>query len=139
MMAGEFGTLLVQLPSFYTGGDIVVEHEWRRERFSHSGNNSIDNGCWYTVFFNDCKFTMEPVASGLKVLLCFALTNLSASPSSRARQPPRCDVDYIKRAVSLWRREVGARRFVAIPVRLIHLVFLNVCSFGLQTCVLCHS
>lgn len=77
---GMFGTLVIQLPSKYTGGKLVVRHNNRTENvdFSTSGKRENYFSTFYTAFYCDCEHEVLPVKSGYRMCLVYNLK--SAGP-----------------------------------------------------------
>ena len=51
---GMFGTLIVQLPSQFTGGDLVVGHSGKNEVIEMAQCGS-DCYCLFAAFYSDCE------------------------------------------------------------------------------------
>lgn len=68
-------TLVVSLPSIYTGGDLVVNHGGESRAYRHVDRNSIG----FVAFYADCVHEVRPVRSGRRVTLTF---NLLVAPES---------------------------------------------------------
>jgi hypothetical protein len=73
----HFATLLIFLPSYYTGGDFVVHHQHYRESVF---NFSVANGreakplkCHYVLLLNNNKYDIKPIKSGIAVTLIYNL------------------------------------------------------------------
>jgi hypothetical protein len=76
---GMFGTLIVQLPSAYTGGDITVKHGDQTKTISLCQDS--DSTYHAAAFFADCEHQLHPVTSGVRLCLVF---NLVALPNKEA-------------------------------------------------------
>ncbi len=77
-----FGTLVIQLPSNYTGGQLVVYHQSKSKKFDFSG----PVGCTdthYAAFYADCQHEIEPVTKGYRLCLVYNLVcrGFSSCPS----------------------------------------------------------
>ena len=59
---GSFGTLVVVLPSNFTGGEIVVAHKLQTETFDQSASSTFQSQ--YAAFYANCKHKLKNVASG---------------------------------------------------------------------------
>jgi 2OG-Fe(II) oxygenase superfamily len=75
---GMFGTLIVQLPSAYTGGDITVTHGGHTKTISLFQES--DSNYHAVAFFADCEHQLHPVTSGARLCLVF---NLVALPNKK--------------------------------------------------------
>jgi hypothetical protein len=74
---GMFGTMIVQLPSAYTGGDITVKHGDRTKNISLFEES--DSAFHVVAFFADCEHQLHPVTSGVRLCLVF---NFITSPNN---------------------------------------------------------
>jgi hypothetical protein len=67
------GTLLVEIPSAHSGGDLVFDlgcgEEWRWCT-STPDTLDVENTRW-CAFYTDCIHRVEPVTSGVKVVMQF--------------------------------------------------------------------
>eukprot|EP00956_Cyclotella_meneghiniana_P015502 scaffold23809_cov62-Cyclotella_meneghiniana.AAC.8 len=82
--AHKVGTLLVQLPSSFTGGSFRVYDGEEREEDEEDASKitSFDLGvatgekefkCHFLAHYNDCQYEMEKIKSGSRLLLCYSL------------------------------------------------------------------
>ena len=69
---GMFGTLVVQLPSNYSGGQLVVYHQSKSKEFDFGGPLGCSN-IHYAAFYADCKHEIKPVTSGYRLCLIYNL------------------------------------------------------------------
>lgn len=80
---GMFATLVVQLPSRFDGGQLVIEHDNKTKTIDF--NSNIEPGNMYTTFFStfycDCKHEILPVTDGIRVCLVYNLV-MSESDTS---------------------------------------------------------
>jgi hypothetical protein len=60
------GTLLIEVKSAHTGGDLVLEHKGEEVRWSLE-----EKGVKYIAFFTDVNHRVEPVLSGVRMVLQF--------------------------------------------------------------------
>jgi hypothetical protein len=76
---GMFGTLILQLPSAFSGGIITVKHDGKEVIM----NNAEDAASTIhaAVFYADCEHQLHPIASGKRLCLVF---NLVADPNGRS-------------------------------------------------------
>lgn len=70
---GMFGTVVVQLPSFYEGGKLIVRHNHRTEEVELSSATTLQNGfsMFYTAFYCDCEHEVLPITSGVRACLVY--------------------------------------------------------------------
>lgn len=72
---GTFGTVVIQLPSFYDGGKLIVRHNHRTEEVDLSSAANPQNGfsIFYTAFYCDCEHEVLPITSGVRACLVYNL------------------------------------------------------------------
>jgi len=84
---GMFGTLVVQLPSDYTGGSIAVQHAGVERVFDMGAkDSSAMHNFHHVAFYADCKHEIRPVTDGCRLVavysLCWNDTGAPPSPPS---------------------------------------------------------
>jgi len=77
---GMFATLLIILPSFYTGGILAVRHQQREKKFDFSGDTE---NIHYVVLYADCEHELLPVTEGYRLVLAY---NVILLPKSDNKQ-----------------------------------------------------
>ena len=100
-----FGSLLIQLPSMYEGGSLIVEYDGDRKTIDFSGARSGDD-CYFTSFFCGCEVSMTKITSGVRLLLDFDLLvgpGVLTIPRPLLRQTLE---STIRGAVAAWQRDV---------------------------------
>jgi len=72
---GMFATVVVQLPSKYTGGELVVHHDNKLKTFdfSSTSNPVAEFSTFFTAFYCDCLHEIRPLTSGIRVCLIYNL------------------------------------------------------------------
>lgn len=91
---GVFATLVVQLPSRYTGGRCVVTHAGVTQTFDlgagAGGEGSMEAaaafGCHYVCHYTDCEPELRPLTSGHRLALVY---NLHWRPESSPESSPQ--------------------------------------------------
>ncbi|REG84530.1 2OG-Fe(II) oxygenase family protein [Algoriphagus antarcticus] len=75
---GMFGTMIVGLPSQYTGGELVIQFEGVTEvaDFTQNPNPYSIN---YAAFYADCDHEVKPLTSGYRVCLVYNLVQEKAA------------------------------------------------------------
>jgi hypothetical protein len=68
---GMFATLVNQLPSKFTGGELVVQHGGVQRNFDYSSNSH--EGFYATAFYADCEHELLPVSDGWRLCLAYNL------------------------------------------------------------------
>lgn len=86
--AGMFATLIIVLPSIYTGGALLVRHRDRDVR--------LDLGCSepsevaFAAFYADCVHEVLPITSGCRLTLIYTLRRQGRD---RLPEPPHYDTE----------------------------------------------
>ena len=71
---GMVATLVATLPSFFVGGELIVEHQGERQVFK-GDSEKVE----FVAFYADCLHAVEPVSEGHRVSLTY---NLVLEPDS---------------------------------------------------------
>ncbi|KAG4073583.1 hypothetical protein HA402_000807 [Bradysia odoriphaga] len=105
-----FGTLVVQLPSKFKGGQLVVRHEGRTKIFDFSsmaGSTNNTFSTFFAAFYRDCEHEILPITEGYRLCLMYNLiaikTDIPTAPKSR-----ESEMELIK----LLRNWEGSRKLV---------------------------
>ncbi len=80
---GMFATLVVVLPSSYTGGELVIRHRNREVRLDLRHDEPSEVA--YAAFYADCRHEVLPVVSGYRLALVYNLLRVGTGPLP---QPP---------------------------------------------------
>ena len=67
-----FGTLVVQLPSDYEGGQLTVFHQGKETEYSFGGPEACYN-FYFAAFYADCQHDIKPVTKGYRLCLIYNL------------------------------------------------------------------
>lgn len=72
---GMFGTVVIQLPSVYDGGKLIVRHNQKTEEVDFSTTTIPQNGfsIFYTAFYCDCEHEVLLITSGIRACLVYNL------------------------------------------------------------------
>ena len=99
-----FGTLIIQLPSNYTGGKLIVYHQGKKSEFDYSGPDCHSN-CYFTSFYADCQHEVEEVTEGYRLCLIYNLMykGLDECPASAAADK---QVSTIVSAMREWEEDI---------------------------------
>ena len=81
---GMFGSLVIGLPSTYTGGELIINFDNRTHQIDFS-KDFKNYKLPYTAFFADCEHEIKPVISGYRICLVYNLIN--NSPNSGLNSP----------------------------------------------------
>ena len=82
---GMFATLLIQLPSAHTGGELRIRHGSREACINLSATDGSELG--FAAFYADCEHEVRPVESGHRLCLVFNLLRDAASDAPLANAP----------------------------------------------------
>ncbi|HET8934085.1 MAG TPA: 2OG-Fe(II) oxygenase, partial [Polyangiales bacterium] len=98
------GTLVVILPSEYSGGTVTVEHRGEKKSFRRVDGQARELSL--LAFYADCHHTVSPIKSGVRVALTYQL-RLSAAAGAVRPNVPAAVVD---------RLAAGVQEHFAVPV-----------------------
>ena len=97
---GMFATLLVVLPSDFSGGELVVRH---KDRVAQLDLRSDDPGeVAFAAFYADCVHEVRPITAGHRLVLVY---NLVREGKNRLPEPPNYERELTRVAALLrgWR------------------------------------
>jgi 2OG-Fe(II) oxygenase superfamily len=117
------GTLVVILPSEYSGGVVTVEHRGEKKSFRRLDSQAKDLAL--LAFYADCHHAVSPIRSGVRVALTYQLTLDGRSKAAR----PQVRADVVDRLMASVREHFASpvmKRFdqsdAAPPERLVYLL-----------------
>ena len=101
-----FGTLVIQLPSHYSGGKLIVYHQGKKSEFDYSGPGCCNN-CYFTSFYADCQHKVEKVTKGYRLCLLYNLMyqGLDECPTPADNE---AQVSAIVSAMKQWQEDIGS-------------------------------
>ena len=122
-----FGTLVIQLPSHYSGGKLIVYHQGKKSEFDYSGPDCCSN-CYFTSFYADCQHEVEKVTKGYRLCLIYNLMyqGLDECPTPADNQ---AQVSAIVSAMKQWQEDVDSRD---CPTAMIYLMEHKYCEASLS-------
>ena len=99
-----FGTLIIQLPSNYTGGKWIIYHQGKKSEFDYGGLDCHGN-CYFTAFYADCVHDVEKVTKGYQLCLIYKLMyqGLDECPAPADNQK---QVQAIVSAMREWEEDI---------------------------------
>ena len=115
---GMFATLVVVLPSEYSGGELVVRHQGREVRLDLRRNEPSEAA--FAAFYADCVHEVRPIASGYRLALIYNLVRAGKGPLPK---PPDYAAEQQQATALLrgWTLEPAARAGAEpAPVKLIY-------------------
>lgn len=89
-----FATLVMTLPSVFTGGRLVVRHNGEEETFAgYAERSEVPTAPYWAAYYSDCEHEVTPVTRGQRVVLVY---NLSRPPADRGSDgDPANDADGV--------------------------------------------
>ncbi len=101
-----FGTLVIQLPSHYSGGELIVYHRSKSECFDFSGAESCAD-FYYAAFYADCQHEIKPVTKGFRLCLIYNLIyhSVDCCPTPENNEE---SVSTIVSAMKQWSKDVNS-------------------------------
>lgn len=102
---GMFATLVVVLPSIYTGGELVVRHRDRAVTLEMRAPDPSEVA--YAAFYADCPHEVLPVTSGCRLTLVY---NLLRREAGHVPQPPSytAEQESVTDLLGQWAEATGA-------------------------------
>ncbi|HEY8614232.1 MAG TPA: 2OG-Fe(II) oxygenase [Roseomonas sp.] len=102
---GMFATLVVVLPSRFTGGELVVQHKGRQARLGLRSEDPAEAG--FAAFYADCRHELLPVTEGYRLTLVY---NLIGPGRGRPPEPPDFTKEQARLATLLQAWSAGKGR-----------------------------
>ncbi|MGC1955899.1 MAG: 2OG-Fe(II) oxygenase, partial [Gammaproteobacteria bacterium] len=99
---GMFATLVIVLPSMYTGGELLVRHQDRQVQLDLRCEEPSDAA--FAAFYADCVHEVLPVTSGCRLTLIY---NLLRQGRGRLPEPPNYLAEQTRLANLLRRWSAG--------------------------------
>jgi predicted 2-oxoglutarate/Fe(II)-dependent dioxygenase YbiX len=90
-VAGMFATLILVLPSIYTGGALLVRHRDREARLELSCPEPSQVA--FAAFYADCVHEVLPITSGYRLALVY---NLRRQGRGQLPEPPNYDAEQAR-------------------------------------------
>lgn len=75
---GMFATLVIVLPSIYTGGELIVRHQDREQRLELYCEDPSEVA--FAAFYADCSHEVLPITSGCRLTLVYNLLRRGQDP-----------------------------------------------------------
>jgi len=112
--AGMFATLVLILPSLYTGGELLVRHKGREVRLDLADSDPGDAA--FAAFYADCMHEVLPVTSGARLALVY---NLIRDGATSPLSPPEHGAE-VSAAAGLLRDWMAAQDTGHAPDKLVY-------------------
>ena len=112
---GMFATLVIVLPSIYTGGELAVRHQGREVTLDMHCEEPSEAA--FAAFYADCVHEVLPIASGSRLTLIYNLRRAACGPLPEAPDY-RGEQDELAQLLHRWAAGDGAPN--ALPEKLIY-------------------
>ena len=100
-----FGTMVIQLLSEFTGGELIVRHGGKEKRFKFDGLEGCIN-YHYIAFYADCQHELTEVISGYR--LCLVYNLVCSEPGSTLTPADNQDtIRTIVESIKEWDKEAS--------------------------------
>lgn len=103
-----FGTLVIQLPSEYEGGQLNVYHKGKETEFNFGGSDAHGN-IYYTAFYADCEHEIQPITKGHRLCLVYNLLCSSDVDECPVAPSNTGHVSTIVSAMRTWNEDIAAK------------------------------
>ena len=117
--AGMFATLVIVLPSIYTGGELIIRHN-NREVTLDLCSEEASEVVSFAAFYADCVHEVKPVTSGCRLTLVY---NLLRQGAGQLPEPPgyEAERDAIAALLQQWVTAQDTQGTVpTVPTKLIY-------------------
>jgi hypothetical protein len=88
------GTLLIEVKSAHTGGDLILEHNGEELRWSLNRPRDLERKVEYIAFFTDVNHRVEPVLSGVRMVLQYDIHVFNDDPKQQSNDKGNFAVSY---------------------------------------------
>ena len=118
--AGMFATLVIVLPSEYSGGELVVKHQQEQVKLDLCRDDPAEIA--FAAFYADCVHEVLPITQGCRLTLIYNL--LRTDKKMPLPKPPdyRLEQDKVASLLRNWAAELGTSPHGETPEKLIYLL-----------------
>ncbi|KAH9909353.1 hypothetical protein F4778DRAFT_776504 [Xylariomycetidae sp. FL2044] len=104
---GMFGTLVIALPSFHKGGDVIVKHHGRTKKLRTSGRSRAGWLSWL-YWYSDVSHEALPVQSGYRWVLTYNLiADCTQALPSANQTTPEYEQKKLRDVMETWSRNLS--------------------------------
>ncbi|KAJ3997524.1 hypothetical protein F5050DRAFT_1711233 [Lentinula boryana] len=98
-----FATIIVVLPSLYTGGQVHISHSSSKQIFSFDSNSLLSTAvmAWYT----DVQHEIKPITSGYRLALSYNLIHVTPGLPLPILPSMHSSVTSLRRVLKKWRAQ----------------------------------
>lgn len=116
--AGMFGTMVVVLPSSYSGGELVIQHQQQQVKLDLHCDDPCEIA--FAAFYADCVHEVLPITQGCRLTLIY---NLLRTDRPLPKPPDyRLEYDAIACLLREWTAKLSADTHEETPEKLIYLL-----------------
>jgi hypothetical protein len=105
---GMFGTMIIQLPCSYTGGEIIVEHNRRTQIFDFTSKAICQP--YFSAFYADCQHEIKEVTSGYRICLVYNL--VYAGPNAIEVKDQGIIMSKLKQLCNDWEKDNSVSKMI---------------------------
>jgi len=118
--AGMFATLVIGLPSTYSGGELVVKHQQQQVTLDLRCDDAAEIG--FAAFYADCVHEILPVTDGYRLTLIYNL--LRTDKKLPLPKPPdyRQEQTHVASLLQGWAKQISTDSNNDQPEKLIYLL-----------------
>jgi len=71
----KIGSLVIKLPLFYSGGNLVLSNQSKSfvQNYDFNNNDETSYSCHYVAFLSDLDFTFEKLSKGFRILIQYSI------------------------------------------------------------------
>ncbi|MFA7240270.1 MAG: 2OG-Fe(II) oxygenase [Sulfuricellaceae bacterium] len=118
--AGMFGTMVVVLPSSYSGGELVVKHQQQQVKLDLHCDDPSEIA--FAAFYADCVHEVLPVTQGCRLTLIYNLLRTDAKKPLPKPPDYHLEQDAIAGLLREWTSGLSADTSQKLPEKLIYLL-----------------
>lgn len=109
----QVATLVIVLPSAFTGGELVVRHDGQERVVDFSQDSAFQTQ--FAAFYADCEHEIRPLRTGHRVCLVY---NLTLAKSKKKVSAPRTSehVEEVARVLRGWTNDDGSPHKLVVPL-----------------------
>ena len=119
---GMFATLVIVLPSDYSGGELVVRHQQQEAKLDLRCDDPAEIA--YAAFYADCLHEVLPITEGCRLTLIYNLVRTNKKLPLPTPPDYRHEQDTVAALLRDWTEQLGKENNAAIetPEKLIYLL-----------------
>ncbi len=107
---GMFGTLVIILPTFYSGGDLIVKHGTNMKCFSQTKDSAFNTQ--YAAFYADCQHELKEIESGHRICVVYNLVKVGGSCSRPSGKKKTTILKKLRARAAAWSKKPDMDKMV---------------------------